>query len=58
MSNKATIESIKKLIRETKMEQAYEDRFIKNFVDVRKPLITESELDSLAEIMFEEIFKK
>ena len=58
MPNKATIKSIKKLIQEAKMEQAYEDRFIRNFTDVRKPVLTEVELDAIATAMFEEFYKK
>ena len=58
MSNKATITGIKKLIREARMEQAYENKFVKNFTDVRKPQLTEAELDLLAQILFEETFYK
>ena len=58
MSKKATINSIKRLIQETRMEQAYENKFVKEFTDVRKSKITEAELDLLAQILFEETFYK
>lgn len=57
MSKKLMIEDIKKLIRETKLEEQYKEKFINNFNDVRQATLTEEQLDAFAKMLYEEIYK-
>lgn len=57
MARKINIQEIKKLIKESKLEEAYRQRFIENFRDVREQEeLGDEELDALAEEIFKEIF--
>ncbi len=59
MTKKINIGEIKKLIRESKMEEAYRHKFVENFKDVRgQEELSEEQIDSLAEELFREIFMK
>ena len=57
MTNKITIKEIKKLINESKLEEAYRLKFIENFKDVREQQeLSDEQIDALAEELFREIF--
>ena len=57
MTNKITIKEIKKLINESKLEEAYRHKFIENFKDVREQQeLSDEQIDALAEELFREIF--
>ena len=59
MTKKIDIREIKKLIRESKLEEEYRRKFVENFKDVRgQKDLSEQELDALAEAIFKEIFPK
>jgi len=47
--SKISIKEIKKIITEARREQVWHDKFVKNFVDVRKgEVLTEQQLDEMA----------
>ncbi len=59
MKAKIDIQGLKRLIRESRMEEEYRHKFVENFKDVRnEEVLSEQELDTLAEILFKEIFSK
>lgn len=59
MTRKIDIQEIKKLIKESKLEEEYRRKFVENFEDVREQKdLSEQELDALAEALFKEIFPK
>tara|TARA_B100000424_G_C22912124_1_gene485257 strand:+ start:276 stop:449 length:174 start_codon:yes stop_codon:yes gene_type:complete len=56
---KISINEIKKLIKESKLEEAYHHKFVENFKDVREQdELSDEQIDSLAEELFREIFTK
>jgi hypothetical protein len=58
--DKLSIPSLKKLIKETRrdaLDRAYKKKFVENFEDVRENLLSEERLDSMAEHLYELIFK-
>ena len=59
MTKKISVNQIKELIRESKLEEAYHQKFVENFKDVRgQQEVTDDQIDSLAEELFKEIFTK
>ena len=57
MTNKINIKGIKKLINESKLEEAYRQKFVENFKDVREQQeLSDEQIDALAEELFREIF--
>jgi hypothetical protein len=57
MVKKINIREIKKLIKESKLEEEYRHRFVENFRDVReRDELSEEEIDPFAEALFKEIF--
>jgi len=59
MTKKISVDEIKELIRESKLEEAYRQKFVENFKDVREQQeLTDEQIDSLAEELFKEIFTK
>lgn len=57
MTNKINIKDIKKLINESKLEEAYHQKFVENFKDVREQQeLSDQQIDALAEELFREIF--
>lgn len=57
MVKKINIQEIKKLIKESKLEEEYRHRFVENFRDVREQdELSEEEIDPFAEALFKEIF--
>jgi len=54
---KLKVSKLKKLIQEVKLERAYREKFVENFVDVRTPTLTDEELDVMAEQFYEMIIK-
>tara|TARA_Y100000310_G_scaffold177440_1_gene177521 strand:- start:1733 stop:1912 length:180 start_codon:yes stop_codon:yes gene_type:complete len=54
---KLEVSKLKKLIQEVKLEQAYREKFVENFVDVRTPTLTSEELDLMADHLYEMIIK-
>ena len=51
--SKINISKLQKLIKEVKMDRVYHDKFIKNFKDVREEVLTEQELNSMADHLYE-----
>jgi hypothetical protein len=51
--SKINIPKLQKLIKEVKMDRVYHDKFIKNFKDVREEVLTEQELNSMADHLYE-----
>jgi hypothetical protein len=51
--SKINIPKLQKLIKEVKMDRTYHDKFIKNFKDVREEVLTEQELNSMADHLYE-----
>ena len=59
MTRKINVKEIKNLIRESKLEEAYQSHFVENFRDVRgQQELDESEIDALAEELFKQIFEQ
>ena len=59
--SKINVNELKNLIAETKREQRWHNKFVKNFVDVRaskKPMLSEEQLESMAEHLYELLQKK
>ncbi len=54
---KLKVSKLKKLIQEVKLERAYREKFVENFVDVRTPTLTNEELDMMANHFYEMIIK-
>ena len=57
-SNKVSIPSLRRLIKEERLDREYRERFVENFKDVRDSVLTEEQLDSIADHLYEMIFKK
>ena len=57
---KLNIKELKKIIAEVKTERQWHNKFIKSFVDVRveQPTISEQQLDSMADHLYELLQKK
>ena len=59
MTRKISVKEIKNLIRESKLEEAYQSHFVENFRDVREQQeLDENEIDALAEELFKQIFEQ
>lgn len=54
---KLKVSKLKKLIQEARLEQAYREKFVENFVDVRMPTLTSEQLDVMADHFYEMIIK-
>ena len=58
--NKVSVSSLKKLIKEAQrdtLSRAYKAKFVENFEDVREKLLSEEQLDSMADHLYELIFE-
>ena len=52
--SKISIKEIKKIITEARREQAWHNKFVKNFVDVREgEMLTEQQLDEMADHLYQ-----
>ncbi len=58
--SKINIEQIRKIIVESRKEQQWHNKFVKNFVDARfgKKTLTEQQLDEMAEHLYELLKKE
>ena len=58
--NRMSVSSLRELVKEARrdaLDRRYKEKFIENFVDVRSKILSEKQLNSIADHLYEIIFK-